>query len=150
MALGKLFVSKKKASIRAEKQLQLAAAILLYKMARADGFVDNAEILHMRSLLTKEFSLTEDELESTLKLAKSSAHEFADLSKITEEIRNNWGNAKRIKLLEYLWILAYADDAIEADEVSLARKVGEFLYLNEMEMVRAQENAASYLGLDQF
>jgi len=85
-----------------------------------------------------------------MELARKSAHEATSLQGFTREICDNWGNAKRVRLLEHLWIIALADKTIDANERHLVRKVAGLLYLNEMQIVQARENAKQKLGIEDF
>ncbi|MFT5571103.1 MAG: putative tellurite resistance protein B-like protein [Cryomorphaceae bacterium] len=66
---------------------------------------------------------------------------------LTQEIRQNCSNSKRIKMLEYLWVLAFVDDRIDKKEAELVNQVAQRLFLNEAEIARAQENAENTLGI---
>jgi uncharacterized tellurite resistance protein B-like protein len=47
-------------------------------------------------------------------------------------------------------VIALADKVIDAHERHLVRKVAGLLYLNEMQIVHARENAKELLGIDDF
>ena len=52
-----------------------------------------------------------------------------------------------MKLLEYLWVLALADERIDPHERHLVRKVAGLLYLNEKQIMQSRENAKRQLGI---
>jgi len=72
------------------------------------------------------------------------------MKSIVATICETWGNAKRMNLLENLWIVALADRNIDKTENDLVRKLANLLCLNEMQIFRSQENAKLRLGLDDF
>ena len=129
-------------------QLKLAAATLMFELIRSDGQIDSAELASMRDILKREFELDEEGVETLFKQAEESAYEAISLQGFTREICDNWGNEKRLKLLEYLWILAMADNVIDRHERHLVRKVAGLLYLNDNEIIIARENAKKQLGLN--
>lgn len=131
-----------------ELELKLAAATLMFEVIRSDGRVDKVEIIYMEELLQREFKLDPTELAELFKQAKDTAHEATSLQGFTREICDNWGNAKRVKLLEYLWMLALADDRIDPHERHLVRKVAGLLYLNEAQIVQSRELAKRQLGIN--
>ncbi len=131
-----------------EQELKLAAATLMFEVIRSDGRVDQVELIYMGDILRREFKLNEAELDELFKLAKETAHESTSLQGFTREICDNWGNSKRAKLLEYLWMLALADDQIDPHERHLVRKVAGLLYLNEAEIRNAREAAKKQLGIE--
>lgn len=130
-----------------EQQLRLAAATLMFELIRSDGRINKVELIYMNDILKREFKLTPDELDNLSKLAKETAYEATSLQGFTREICDNWGNQKRIKLLEYLWMLAMADNEVDRHERHLVRKVAGLLYLNDTEIIIAHENAKKQLGI---
>ncbi len=132
-----------------ELELKLAAATLMFEVIRSDGRVDKVELIYMGEILRREFKLNEDELDELFKQAKETAHEATSLQGFTREICDSWGNAKRAKLLEYLWMLALADDQIDPHERHLVRKVAGLLYLNEAQIAQSRELAKRQLGIEE-
>lgn len=131
-----------------ELELKLAAATLMFEVIRSDGRVDKVELIYMGDILSREFKLTEDEMDELFKQAKETAHEATSLQGFTREICDNWGTNKRAKLLEYLWMLALADDQIDPHERHLVRKVAGLLYLNEAQIIQSRERAKRQLGIE--
>lgn len=124
-----------------DADLKLAAATLMLEVVRADGQVQDTEIATMRDLLHQQFQLDEADIENMLELAHTSSEDAICLQGFTREICNNWGNAKRLKLLEHLWQIALADETIDAHERHLIRKLAGLLYLNDSEVARAKATA---------
>lgn len=147
-SLRKLVKAPAKPKDKDELELKLAAATLMFEVIRSDGRVDKVELIYMGELLQREFKLSEDELAELFKQAKDTAHQATSLQGFTREICENWGNSKRAKLLEYLWILALSDDRIDPHERHLVRKVAGLLYLNEAQIVQSREMAKRQLGVN--
>lgn len=135
---------------RAVNELQLAAATLMFEVVRSDGKVEKSELATMGDVLKQQFDLSEEDINTMLQLARTSSAEATSLQGFTRSICDNWGNAKRVKLLEQLWVIALADKTIDAHERHLVRKVAGLLYLNEMQIVQARENAKAILGIEDF
>ena len=129
-----------------DTDLKLAAATLMLEVVRADGEVQDTEIATMRKLLRQQFSLDEADIDNMLELAHASSDDAISLQGFTREICNNWGNAKRLRLLEHLWQIALADETIDAHERHLIRKLAGLLYLNDSEVARAKAAARINLG----
>ena len=147
MSLKKIFKSDESSNRKTE---QVTVAVMLFRLVRSDGEAKMLELVHMSELLRKEFSLTQEELEAVFKLANEEESQLADTAQFVEEVCKEMSDQKRVKLLEYLWILAFADDKIEESEVSLIKSVAQKLQLSELEQASAQENAEKHLGLDLF
>lgn len=140
--------STRKAS--SDQELKLAAATLMFEMVRSDGKVERTELIAMGEVLREQFGLAEADLAEMLELAKNRSEEATCLQGFTREICDNWGNAKRVKLLEHLWSIALADKTVDSHERHLVRKIAGLLYLNEMQIVSAKENAKTRLGIKDF
>lgn len=130
-----------------EQELKLAAATLMFEVIRSDGRIDQVELIYMGDILRREFQLDDDELDELFKLAKENANEATSLHGFTRDICDTWGKSKREKLLEYLWMLALADDQVDPHERHLVRKVAGLLYLNENQIQKSRQAAKQQLGI---
>lgn len=146
-ALKTLFKKDNQKREPTEQELKLAAATLMFEVIRSDGRIDQVELIYMGDILRREFKLDEDELEELFKLAKENAHEATSLQGFTRNICDNWGKSKREKLLEYLWLLALADEQVDPHERHLVRKVAGLLHLNENQIQKSRQAAKLQLGI---
>lgn len=124
-----------------EDKLQLAAATLMIELARADGHMDSAELNTIEDILRQRFALADEDIQTLMELAKQTASDAISLQGFTRTICDRWGNEDRMKLLEYLWIIALADDQIDTNERHLVRKVAGLLYLTDRQIIHAREAA---------
>ena len=129
-----------------EHQLQVAAATLMFELIRSDGEIDSKELESFDRILKDEFSLDENERSLLKEQAQDSAEQAISLQGFTREICEQWDNEQRLKMLEYLWILAFADNHIDSHERHLVRKIAGLLYLNDKEIILAKENAKKYVN----
>lgn len=146
----------KKSDTSASKQpqvdhdLKLAASTLMYEVIRSDGHIKTSELIAMGEILKQQFGFVDEDIDEMVALARQSSSEATCLQSFTREICDSWGNEKRARLLEYLWVISLADKVIHANERHLVRKVAGLLYLNEMQIVQARENAKQTLGIEDF
>jgi uncharacterized tellurite resistance protein B-like protein len=147
-SLKTLFSKTKGKTVKepSDRDLKLAAATLMFELIRSDGQIDQVELNYMRVILRREFNLNDQELDELFTLAKDTANEAISLQGFTRDICDNWGSAKRMKLLEYLWTLALADEKIDPHERHLVRKVAGLLYLNEAQISTSREQAKIQLS----
>ena len=148
MRLTKLFKSEQSNNSAEQSTLQLSIAVILFRLIRSDGQAKMLELVHMSELLRKEFSLNQSELESVFEFASNAQNN--DFDALLKELNKDLPQRQRIKLLEYLWRLAFTDDLIDDSEIELVNKVAKQLDLTEVEKVTAQENAEKHLGLHLF
>ncbi|MGK0373792.1 MAG: putative tellurite resistance protein B-like protein [Arenicella sp.] len=145
-SLKNLFKKAKVKKEPSDQDLKLAAATLMFEVIRSDGTIDQIELVSMGKILSREFNLNQQELDELFTLAEDSANQAISLQGFTRDICDNWGNTKRMKLLEYLWMLALADERIDPHERHLVRKVGGLLYLNDSEVAQSREQARQKLA----
>ena len=148
MRLTKLFKSEQSNNNAEQSTSQLSIAVILFRLIRSDGQAKMLELVHMSELLRKEFSLNQSELEAVFEFASNA--QSNDIDALLKDLSDDLPQRQRVKLLEYLWRLAFTDDHIDDSEIELINNVAEQLDLSELEKVTAQENAEKHLGLHLF
>ena len=129
-----------------KKQLEIAAATLMFELIRSDGNIDDSEIASFEQILKTQFALNQEELTLLTQQAQQSSEQAISLHNFTREICEQWDNEQRLKLLEHLWTLALADNHIDSHERHLIRKVAGLLYLNDKQIIIAKENAKNQIN----
>lgn len=150
-SISTLFKAKKPLNkAPSQQEIKLAEARLMLEVIRAAGYVGKIGLITMSEVLRREFNLKQTELNELFDEISGSSPDEGGLQKITRTICETWGNAKRMKLLENLWIVALADQHIDQDETTLVRMLANQLCLNEIQIFRSQENAKLKMGIKDF
>lgn len=130
-----------------EHALKLATAALLIEMMQQDGKTTDDEIQAVKSALRTKFELTESETLTLFELAQEEAKQATDFHQFTRLIHSHFPEEKKIKVVEYLWTIAYADNELDAHEEHMIRKISDLLYVSHKDMLKtkhkvqaAQEN----------
>lgn len=121
--------------------LQLAAAVLLIEVVRADGEIEAAELEAVAAALRRKFALDPAEIEELVELARHRSEHTHDLYTFTERLNESLDEAARIRLFEMLWTVAYADGHADAHEAHLLRKVADLLHLRHAAAIGAKLRA---------
>lgn len=121
-----------------EHQLQLASAALLVEMTYADNKVTIEEETALQNLISQHFKLTADETEDLLQLAHVAKHEATDYFRFTSLLNENYSQQQKIRLIEYLWMLAYADKNLDKLEEHLIRRLAELLHVPHAEFIQSK------------
>jgi len=129
-----------------EHQLKLATAALLIEIMQQDGQTTEDEIQAVKSALQLKFELTEPETHTLFDLAKEEARQAADFYQFTRLIHENFPLEKKIKIVEYLWTIAYADNHLDAHEEHLIRKISDLLYVSHKDMLKTKHKVQKALG----
>ena len=121
-----------------EDALQLATAVLLVEMSRADYVMDKAQQQSIIELLGQRFELTENEANLLLEVAHEEADAAVSLHEFTRLLNERLSYEDRIHVVEMLWRVAAADDELHKYEDALVRKVADLLYVRHSDLVRSR------------
>lgn len=131
---------------RAER-VQLAAAVLLVEVVRADGSLDEAERAAALAALGTRFQLAPDALEALLAHAQDSARVAYDYQHFTGQINDVFGHDDKVLLVQALWQVAYADGHVDANENHAISKIAGLLYVTHGEYIAAKMLAKAAAGI---
>lgn len=119
-----------------ERQIQLATALLLIEIARADYKVDLAEDLAVHALLKDFFDLDDEHVQALIDRANEEADHAASLQKFTRQLHEELSVEEKCRVVEMLWQVALADDHLDKHEDHLVRKVAGLLYVSHADLIR--------------
>ncbi|MBT2320923.1 TerB family tellurite resistance protein [Variovorax paradoxus] len=128
--------------------LQLATAVLLVEVMRADPELGAAERRAVTAALRDKFTLAEDEVERLLELAEQTATHATDFFSFTSRINEAFDMPQKLRMIEHMWRVAYADGTLGAHENHLMRKVADLLYIPHGAYVHAKMRAQQASGED--
>ena len=131
-----------------EHGLRLAAAALLFEVVRADGTVKDEELTVMRAALQGTFGLARDETEEIARLAGEASRGAASLYEFTSLVDRELGFDEKKRLVELLWLVAFADSAKDAHEEHIVRRVAGLLHVPHPDFIDAKIRARARSGLD--
>jgi uncharacterized tellurite resistance protein B-like protein len=126
-----------------EHALRLATAVLLVEVMRADGHFDATEQASVRAALVEKFALEPDEAERLVELATSTAKEATDLFGFTSRLNERFADAQKLRMVELMWTVAYADGALADHERQILWRVADLLHVPQGAYVLARQRAAA-------
>ena len=121
--------------------LELATAVLLIEVMRADGKIETAEREAVFKALRSRFTLDAAELEELFTLAHDQSEQTHDLYAFTALLNQSLDATERVRVFEMLWTVAYADGHADAHETHLLRKLADLLHLRHAEAIGAKLRA---------
>ncbi len=119
-----------------EHGLQLATALLLVEVSRADYSEDLIENEAVGVLLRGYFDLTEEEVDLLVEEAKAQADRSASLQAFTRQLHEELELEEKHRIVEMLWRVALADEHLDKHEDHLVRKVAGLLYVSHGDLIR--------------
>ena len=117
---------------------RLAAAALLYEVARADGRFDAAETRALVSQLMSRWALPEQAANDLLEQAEATAESVVDLHPLVHSLRQHWGQSERIRLVHDMWLVAHSDGHVDPLEEHVIRRVADLLHVPHSEFIRGK------------
>ncbi|MCB8748464.1 TerB family tellurite resistance protein [Rhodoferax sp. U2-2l] len=121
--------------------LQLATAVLLVEVMRADATCSDAERNRTLATLRQRFALSDDELARLMQRAENTAQGANDFFSFTSTMNDQFTQAQKIQVVEYMWQVAYADGHLDAHENHLISKVAGLLHVTHGEYIAAKLHA---------
>lgn len=119
-----------------EHGVELATALLLVEVARADYEEDWTEDEEVAGLLRRHFELSDSELELLVEQAKAEADHAASLQSFTRELHEKLSLHEKHQIVEMLWRVAFADRHLDKHEDHLVRKIAGLLYISHGDLIR--------------
>jgi uncharacterized tellurite resistance protein B-like protein len=119
----------------------LATAALLVEVVRLDGGLGEAEREAVLRSVNTKFGLTATEAGELVALAEAEAREATDYYRFTSLLNQHFSAAQRLRVVEHMWEVAYADNTLSSWEQHLIRKVADLLYVPQSDYVAAKLRA---------
>ncbi len=129
-----------------EHTLQLAAAVLLVEVMRSDVEMPQAERAAVLSALQRRFDLAADELDRLVELAEQTSRAAHDYHRFTSKINESFDLAQKVRMIESLWSVAYADGRLSADENHAISKIADLLHVPHGAYINAKMRAKEAAG----
>lgn len=121
-----------------EHTVELATAVLLYEVMRADHKFDAQEQSVYRQQLESHFSLDIDELTALCELTSKHVDEAVDFHQFTRLINDNCDAQQKRGIMDSLWLVAFADHDLSADEEYTIRKIADLLYIPHIQFIKSK------------
>ncbi len=122
-------------------QLQLATAVLLVEVIRAEPDIQEVERQAVMDTLRDRFALSDDEVLCLVKLAGETAKKAEDFFRFTPVINDHFNHPQKIQMIENIWRVAYSDAVLGAHEQHLISKISGLLHVTHGEYIAAKLHA---------
>lgn len=129
-----------------EHTLQLAAAVMLIEVMRADTHFDSAERLAVIDALRAKFALADDEIARLIELAEQARRDATDWFEFTSHINAHFDMAAKIRMVEFMWRVAYADGHLSEHERHTLWRLSDLLHVPHGAYIHAKMRARDAAG----
>jgi len=121
-----------------EHSLRLATAALLFEMQRADFDDHEEERAVLERVLRGTFDLSKEETRELARLAQREAEDSVSLHQFTSLINQRFSPDEKVRVVEMLWQVAFADGRIDRYEEALLRKIADLIYVPHRDFIQAR------------
>lgn len=123
-------------------RLETAAAVLMLEISLADSTIDEAELASIKSALVDAFHLKTEHAEELIALARQEADLAVSLHEFTRLLNKQLDRQEKIRIVELLWQVAFANGELNKYEEHYVRKIADLLYIPHRDYLRAKHAVA--------
>jgi uncharacterized tellurite resistance protein B-like protein len=130
----------------AENDYRLAAAALLVHAASIDGTISDVERDKLHTLVKRSFNLDEETTDELLTEATEAEHEAIDLYHFTSLLNRSLNEDGRLRLVEMMWEIVYADQRVTELEDNLIWRAADLLGISARERIELRQRVTDRQG----
>lgn len=140
--LKSLFENPERDSLESrQRALHMAAAALMIETARADFVHDDAEQARLTELLSDSLQLSKEQIKELVVAAEARVDEAISLYEFTRVINDHYSAEQKLRLIDAMWSVAYADNDLDKYEEHLIRQVAELTYVPHSDYIQSKLSA---------
>jgi uncharacterized tellurite resistance protein B-like protein len=123
------------------RALQLATAALLVEVARIDRTLTDDERGTIERAVRDKFGLAAADAAELTRLAEAEMAQANDYFQFTSLVNRHFSQPQKLRIVELMWQVAYADAELSAHENHVLRKVAELLHVPHGDYIAAKMRA---------
>ncbi|MGH8668782.1 MAG: TerB family tellurite resistance protein [Burkholderiales bacterium] len=140
-AIRRAFAAPPEESPSGQEQVQLAVAVLLHEARRADYAEANRESVAAEAALVEIFALERAHAAALLAQGREKAQQLTSLYAPLAAVKRVFSPEERLRLVEHLWRVAFAEGGLDPHEDHYVRKVAHLLYVPNTQAMLARNRA---------
>ncbi|MCL4182734.1 MAG: TerB family tellurite resistance protein [Burkholderiaceae bacterium] len=121
--------------------IELATAALLAEVARIDGHSGDAERAIALRAINEKLGLSPDEAATLLDLAAQEMRQATDYFQFTSLINRHFQQERKVRMVELMWEVAYADGRLDDHELHLIRRIADLLHVPHHDFIATKLRA---------
>lgn len=121
-------------------RLEQATAALMIEIARADHDHDPRETEAVRRALEQSFHLDATEIADILEAATGNVDDAVSLFEFTNVLNETISREDKIRVIENLWRVAFADGELDHYEEHYIRRIADLMHVSHKDFVRTRES----------
>ena len=110
--------------------------------SRADSSIGEEERKVIDHALVNHFHISASDTKELLALAEKEVDHVVSLHDFTRSINDALSREDRVKIVELLWKVAFADGVLDKYEEYFVRKIADLLYVSHKDYIQAKHKAS--------
>ncbi len=127
-------------------RLHIATCALLLEIAHIDGMFTGEERQRIITALKGEYGLSDQEIASVMHAADHEVKKSIDLWRYTSLINQNFSPQEKVRIVEMIWKVIYADGRLDMYEDYLVHNLADLLHLDHTQLIEAKLKAKKDLA----
>jgi uncharacterized tellurite resistance protein B-like protein len=123
---------------RAGRDVHLAACAVFLEMAQIDNEFDERERELILDVFQHEYGLSAEDVVDLKRASTEALSKSMDHWQFTNVINQHYSNEEKLRLVELLWQLVYADGKMDEHENYFIHKLAKLLRLTHRELINAK------------
>ena len=122
-----------------EFNFELVGCSLAYEVAKADGDIDENELMALQGEINKQaqkLGLDENDVMSTI---ERQSNELVSFNDFINQINEHFTKDQKIQMIKFLWQTAYADNVLDVDEERLIRRIADMIRIKDIEVLKLKD-----------
>lgn len=130
---------------KGQDQLHLAAAALLIEIAASDENFCEDELKALQQILKTRMGISQSDIDCIIKEASAEQRDATSLHQFTSLLNQNYNPIQKRDLVQYMWLIAYADGDLDKYEEYMIRKIADLIHLSHSDFILAKTRAKQEL-----
>ena len=122
-------------------EIDLIGSVLAYEVARSDGDVDQEELSKLLEEIKKISIRVGKSEEDILNLIEIYSNDSVSFYEFIEDINTNFNKEDKLKMISFLWEVAYADSKLDVDEERLIRRIADLIRIKDVDVLKLKDKA---------
>ena len=124
-----------------QARLRVATCAIMIEIANSDDEFTEGERARIVEILSLKFDLSDDEAHELIEIAQERIKDSIDIWGFTKTLNKIFTEDQKIRVLEAIWTVIYADGQLSQHEDSLVHKLSYLLGLKHKQLIDAKLKA---------
>ena len=120
------------------ERVRVAACALLVEMARIDDDFSEIEEQRIVEILCDHYGLSKTHARELVAAAQEELRDSVHLWRFTRLINENYSTGEKLKVIEMVWRVVYADERLDKYEDQLVHRLAKLLNLTHKQLIDAK------------